>query len=127
MSRLLLDTQAALWWDAASPSLGAQARAAIQDAEAVFVSAASEWELAIKAALGRIELRRSMLDAATDAGFEPLTVSFRHAQAVRGLKPLHRDPFDRLLVAVARVEGLSLVTSDTFLADYAIVVIDAAR
>jgi PIN domain nuclease of toxin-antitoxin system len=100
---------------------------AIRQAEAVFVSAASEWELTIKAALGKIELRRSMLEAAIDAGFEPLAVSFQHARTVGSLKPLHKDPFDRLLVAVAKVEGLSLVTSDVFLADYSIVVIDAAR
>jgi PIN domain nuclease of toxin-antitoxin system len=127
MSRLLLDAHALLWWDTDSPSLGKHAERAIREANAVYVSAASEWELAIKAALGKLTLRRSLLDATLDAGFEPLPVSFHHAQAVRMLKGIHKDPFDRLLVAVAMVEGLTLVSSDDLLARYPIPVIEARR
>lgn len=127
MSRLLLDAHTLIWWDSASRSLGANARKAIQNADAVLVSAASEWELAIKAGIGKVRLRRSILEAATDAGFEPLPVSFHHAQAVRTLKPIHKDPFDRLLVAVALVEGLTLVSADTLLARYPITFIDAGE
>jgi PIN domain nuclease of toxin-antitoxin system len=125
MNRLLLDTQALIWWDNGSPELGENAKAAIRNANSVFVSAASEWELAIKSALGKIALRRSILEAVVEAGFEPLPVSFEHTQSVRRLKAVHKDPFDRLLVAVAMVEGLTFVSSDTFLAQYAITVIDA--
>ena len=59
--------------------------------------------------------------------FEPIAISFDHAQAVRTLKPFHRDPFDRLLVATALIEGLTLVSSDTLLSQYSIPVIDARR
>ena len=125
MSRLLLDAHAVVWWDNASPALGENAKNAIRNASSVYVSAASEWELAIKAALGKIVFRRSLLEAALEAGFEPLAISFQHAQTVRLLKPIHKDPFDRLLVAVALVEGLTLVSSDPLLAQYPISVIAA--
>jgi PIN domain nuclease of toxin-antitoxin system len=127
VSRLLLDTQAIAWWDLASRDLGPEATRSILDAEAVDVSAASEWELAIKAALGKITLRRSILEATLEAGFEALPVSFEHALAVRTLKPIHKDPFDRLLVAAALVEGLTLVSSDAVLAEYPIRVLEAGR
>ena len=65
-------------------------------------------ELAIKAGFGKVSLQRSILQATLEAGFEPLAMSFQHAQAVRGLRQIHKDPFDRLLVAVAQVEGLTL-------------------
>jgi PIN domain nuclease of toxin-antitoxin system len=125
MNRLLLDSNTIVWWDDGSAELGAAARKTIQDAEAVYVSAASEWELSIKAALSKIVLRRSILEATIAAGFEPLPISFQHAQAVRELKPIHKDPFDRMLVAVARVEGLALVSADPVLAEYPIPFIDA--
>ena len=127
MSRLLLDAHAVIWWDSGSSALGEKATKAIRNASAVYVSAASEWELAIKAALGKVELRRSILEAALDAGFEPLAISFQHAQTVRALKPIHKDPFDRLLVAVALVEGLTLVSSDALLARYPISIIEAGK
>jgi PIN domain nuclease of toxin-antitoxin system len=125
VDRLLLDTHTVIWWDNGSKLLGVSARKAIQNAPAVFVSAASEWELAIKAGLGKVKLQRSILQATLDAGFEPLPVSFQHAQTVRHLNPIHRDPFDRLLVAVAQVEGLTLVSSDPLLAHYPIQVMYA--
>jgi PIN domain nuclease of toxin-antitoxin system len=125
MNRLLLDSNTVIWWDDGSDELGVAARKMIQDAESVYVSAASEWELSIKAALSRISLRRSILDATVAAGFQPLPISFEHAQAVRQLKPIHKDPFDRLLVAVAMVEGLAIVSSDPVLSKYPISVIDA--
>lgn len=76
-------------------------------------------------ALGKMVPRRSILEAAVDAGFEPLAVTFEHAQGVGTLKPIHRDPFDRLLVAVALVEGLTLVSSDPVLEQHPIQFIDA--
>jgi PIN domain nuclease of toxin-antitoxin system len=91
----------------------------------VYVSAASEWELAIKAQLGKVTLRRTLLEAARDAGFELLAITFEHVQAVRRLKPIHKDPFDRLLVAVALTEELTLVSSNPILERYPIRVIEA--
>ena len=125
MKRLLLDTQAVIWWDEGSAELGPIAKQTIQNATSVYVSAASEWELSIKAALGKIALRRSVLDAIVEAGFEALPISFEHAQAVRKLKAIHRDPFDRLLVAAAIVEGLTLISSDPVLSKYPAPVLNA--
>ena len=69
MSRLLLDARTIVWWDLASPALGERAKTAIRTADMVYVSAAPEWELAIKAGLGRVQLRRTILEATLDAGF----------------------------------------------------------
>jgi PIN domain nuclease of toxin-antitoxin system len=127
MRRLLLDTHALIWWDSDSDELGKSARREIQDAGAVWVSAASEWEITIKAALGQVTLERSLLEAAENAGFLPLPLSFEHARAVRDLKPIHKDPFDRLLVAVAMVEGLTLVSGDDVLSKYPIAFLNARK
>jgi len=127
VNRLLLDGHTVLWWDIESRQLGHNAEKTIRNATHVYVSAASEWELAIKAALGKIVLRRTILDATLDAGFQPLPITFQHAQAVRSLKPVHKDPFDRLLVAVALTEGLTLVSSDALLSEYPVPFIDARQ
>jgi PIN domain nuclease of toxin-antitoxin system len=124
-TRLLLDSHVVLWWDTASPALGQDAANAIRTAGVAYVSAASEWELAIKAALGKVKLRRTLLDATADAGFEPMPITFHHVQAVHRSPAVHRDPFDRLLVATAIVEGLTIVSSDPILARYPVPVIDA--
>ena len=125
MKRLLLDTDAFIWWDANDPALGGHARASIQDASDVYVSAASAWEIAIKAALGRLRTTRRPAQAVAEGGFSELPVSFEHAEAVRELPMHHTDPFDRLILAVARVEGLTIVTSDRRLAPYELPLIDA--
>ena len=127
MNRLLLDSQVIIWWDAAVSQLGENAKRTIGNASAVYVSAASEWELAIKGALGKVNLRRSVMEATLDAGFEPIGITFQHAQAVRSLKPIHNDPFDRLVVATASTEGLTLVSSDVVLAKYPIDFLNACR
>ena len=116
-----------IWWDSGSSLLGDNARQTILNSDAVFVSAASEWEIAIKAGLGKIALQRSVKEAVLAAGFELLPISFAHAQGVRTLKPIHKDPFDRLLVATAMVEGLALVSADPLIAKYPIRVIDARK
>lgn len=78
----------------------------------MFVSAASAWEVAIKAALGRVKLPRPFSEGVEESGFVELPIAFRHADAVELLPPHHADPFDRMLVAQARVERLVLVTHD---------------
>lgn len=116
--RLLLDTHAFLWWDEAV--LPAKVVRRIRAAEAVHLSAASAWEVAIKAGLGKIAVRGSFADAALDYGFDELPIRFAHAELVRTLPPLHKDPFDRILVAQAIVEGLTIVTQDPLIAAYAV-------
>ena len=109
--RLLLDTHAFLWWCGDDPRLGDVERLAIRDgANEVFLSAASVWEMAIKQALGRLQVPERASAAVARLGFESLPIAFAHAEAAAVLPPLHRDPFDRLLVAQARTEGLTLVT-----------------
>ena len=120
--RLLVDTQLLLWAAYAPERLPETARALIGDVrQEVVFSPASIWEVVIKRALGRPDftidprrLRRGMLEN----GYVELPITSEHALAVEMLPPVHRDPFDRILVAQALVEGLSLVTADSGLADY---------
>lgn len=115
--KLLLDTHVVLWWRQDSRRLGRAGRASIAGAAVVYVSAASAWEVAIKVAIGRLELGAPFEVHVQEAGFEPLPITFSHAAEVVRLPPHHADPFDRMLVAQARLEGLTMVTHDrTFLA-----------
>jgi PIN domain nuclease of toxin-antitoxin system len=117
--RRLLDTQIYLWFLADSPELSAEAREMIASAEEIFVSAASIWEAVIKSSLGKLRADIAQLVAGIQrSGFLELPVTATHAVAVADLKPLHRDPFDRLLVAQAISEPLRLVTVDPQLPPY---------
>lgn len=125
MTPLLLDTEVLIWWDANDRRLGRHARALIRDADDVYVSAASAWEIAIKVALGKLRTTRLPSAAAADAEFRTLPVTFEHAEALLALPAHHRDPFDRLLVTTARVERLTVVSSDSQLRLYDVPLIDA--
>ena len=116
--KLLLDTHVFLWWRANDPSLSEDAITAISDTNVVFVSAATAWEAAIKAALGRLELPDSVESGVEDSGFEKLAITFLHAETAAKLPAHHHDPFDRLLVAQAIAERLTLVTHDRKLQAY---------
>jgi PIN domain nuclease of toxin-antitoxin system len=117
--RLLLDTHVFLWAVTANRRLKSRTREFLSEADAVYVSAASIWEIAIKAKLGRIEADADSLAAAIDgSGFQELAVSARHAAAVSRLPLHHTDPFDRLLLAQAFLEPLRFVTVDATLAAY---------
>ena len=123
--RLLLDSHILIWWPAGSPRLGRRAKHLISDeATELLVSAASWWELAIKKSLGRLQI--DLGNAASEfkaRGVVTLPVTLAHAQAVVDLAPLHGDPFDRMLVAQAAVEGLMLLTRDKRLAAYGAMVL----
>jgi PIN domain nuclease of toxin-antitoxin system len=112
--RLLLDTHVLLWWLADDHKLSKDARTMIANGDhQVLVSTASIWEIAIKSALRRIEIELDDLeDAIVKSGFEPLPIGVQHAVRVGRLPNIHRDPFDRMLVAQAGVEELRLVTHD---------------
>jgi PIN domain nuclease of toxin-antitoxin system len=117
--RLLLDTHVFLWSVTSSRQLKAGTRAYLAAAEAVYVSAASIWEIAIKSKLGKIDGDPEVLAAAIEAsGLQQLPVSAAHAAAVAKLPMHHTDPFDRLLLAQAFTEPLRLVTADRALAAY---------
>jgi PIN domain nuclease of toxin-antitoxin system len=121
--KLLLDTHAFLWWVNDAPELSVRARKAIANAEAlVYLSAASVWEMAIKASLGKLELETSVEQFVTRHmalnGFKLLDISFRHLARVESLPRFHGDPFDRLLIVQAQLEGLALVSRDAAFGQY---------
>lgn len=116
---LLIDTHIFLWVASGSPKLKPAAKALIDAADEVFVSAASIWEIAIKSGLGKIVADPARLAALIeDIGFVELPVRAAHAARVAALPPLHADPFDRLLVAQAMHTPMRLLTADTLLAGY---------
>ena len=122
--RLLLDTHIFLWAVAGSTLLKPTARRLIESADEVYVSAASIWEVAVKARLGKIEADPAELAAAIAAsGFLALPVSAAHAAGVAQLALHHNDPFDRLLIAQALAEPLKLLTANAVLAQYSDVVV----
>lgn len=117
--RLLLDTHVFLWWRADAPELTETIRAALLDPEnEVLVSAVVGWEIVIKRALHRLDFEGSVADAVGEEGFTPLPIRMRHVDAVADLPPLHADPFDRLLVAQALAESLTLVSADGMIRRY---------
>ena len=118
--RLLLDTHALLWALASPTRLPQAASTAIRDpSNAVFVSAASVWEIAIKANLGKVNADlEEVVQTVIEVGFEELSITLTHARRVRSLPLHHRDPFDRMLVAQAIEEGLTVVTRDRAFAAY---------
>lgn len=122
--RLLLDTHVLIWWDEGA-RLSKRAAEAIRAADQVYVSAVSGWEIAIKASLGSIETTRDVVVAVAESGFEELPLRLSHTEALRALPRHHRDPFDRMLIAQAISEGLTLVTRDRALDDYGISLIRA--
>jgi PIN domain nuclease of toxin-antitoxin system len=123
--RLLLDTRALLWW-LADEGLGAQARDAIADpANPVFVSAASAWEISIKKALGKLTAPDDLEHQVHSGGFLPLPVSIAHGVAAGQLARHHDDPFDRMLIAQAQAEGLTIVTRDKRFGDYGVALLTA--
>lgn len=118
MSRLLLDTHVVLWW-LTGAALDADAQAMIQDPDnVVLVSVASAWEVAIKQSLGKLDTPEDFADAAVAEGLTLLGIELAHVQAAGDLPHHHRDPFDRMLVAQAQVERLTLVTRDVRLGQY---------
>jgi PIN domain nuclease of toxin-antitoxin system len=118
--RLLLDTHVFIWWQVDDPRLNAAAREGIREAEQAYVSAASAWEIAIKAPLGKITGVPNMAGNLIQYGFHELGVSIAHAERVSALPLHHRNPFDRMLIAQSECEGLTLVTHDRVLEAYGI-------
>lgn len=122
--RLLLDTHVFLWAVTDDEKLSAKARRLITEAEAVFVSSASIWEASIKAGLGKLPVDIDALVAEiTNSGCLELPVHAAHAARVRDLPHIHRDPFDRMLIAQALAEPLHLLTADSYLSQYTDLVI----
>ena len=123
--RLLLDTHALLWWFEGNPALSQRLRAAMsEDGNTIFVSAATAWEIATKIRLGRLpfaELLAADLSGYIDAqGFAEMPVTVRHGQRAGSLPDLHRDPFDRMLIAQSLIEDCRLVSNEQLFDRYGI-------
>lgn len=121
--RLLLDTHALLWW-LADDGLTDQARDAVADqANLVMVSAVSAWEISIKKALGKLTAPDDLEQQIDEGGFAPLPITIRHGIAAGELPRHHDDPFDRMLIAQAVAEGLTVLTHDKHFADYDVAIL----
>lgn len=124
--KLLLDTHAYLWWLSDPGRLAAEARVAVANPRNfVFVSAASIIEIAIKQANGKLKMSEPPEAMLEPCRFRELPLKIAHASALRDLPPVHKDPFDRLLAAQAKVEGMTLVSRDTVLSGYGVPVLAA--
>ena len=124
--RLLLDTHTFLWWVSDWDKIAEPAREAIADPKnEVFVSAVSGWKIGIKKARGRLEAPDNLAAIVEEKRFEHLPFTFAHAERAATLPSRHRDPFDRMLIAQAQAEGLTLVTRDSRIPLYDVVTMSA--
>ena len=120
---LLLDSNILVWLDHGSKRLSTNVLTQIQTSPQVYGSAVSAWELSIKQSIGKLRLTRQVPELIRDENLTELPVTVQHGEAVRQLPLFHRDPFDRLLIVQAMVEGLILVTGDKVFLKYGIPVI----
>ncbi|MDQ3564142.1 MAG: type II toxin-antitoxin system VapC family toxin [Pseudomonadota bacterium] len=125
---LLLDTHVLIWWLGSLPMLSADARDVVADPEnEAFVSSASAFEIATKYRLGKLSVAAAFVEGLDEhlrrGGFKPVTISLPHALAAGRLPGPHKDPFDRMLIAQARLEGFTVVTSDPIFQRYRVPVV----
>ena len=125
--QLLLDTHVFLWWLADDPKLGPRSRSEIAKGDNfVFISAVSAWEISVKRAAGRLEAPGDIAEWIRHQEFSALPIEVEHAILAGELPAHHADPFDRILIAQARLEELTLVTHDPQIPQYEVTVLDAA-
>jgi PIN domain nuclease of toxin-antitoxin system len=117
----LLDTHALLWWLDGGRRLSKESRSIIQDPDnEVYVSAASAWEIVLKKSIGKLVAPENLRPELDRHRFERLSIRFQHVAELQTLPPIHRDPFDRMLVAQSRIESLMIVTRDPNIPKYAV-------
>ena len=121
--RLLVDTHILLWALSDDPRLNSKDRNVLLYAQETIVSAASIWEISIKRALGKLKVSENLLEHVKAAGYLPLSITCVHAEIAGALSPHHADPFDRLLIAQAQCERLTILTSDSIFRRYKVNVI----
>jgi PIN domain nuclease of toxin-antitoxin system len=109
---LLLDTHVVLWWLTDDPTLPDEVKARLDQQPEVYLSSATVWEVAIKQSIGKIIEPTNLPEIIRDAGFRHLPITADHAVVAGRLPLIHRDPFDRMLIAQAQCEGLTLITRD---------------
>ncbi|MFF3030026.1 type II toxin-antitoxin system VapC family toxin [Streptomyces rubiginosohelvolus] len=116
--RLLLDTHVILWWLADSDELSDRVKDLLDTEPSVHISAVSAWEIAIKQSLGKLDGPEDLAERVRDSQFTALPITAGHGVRAGRLPALHRDPFDRILVAQAQTEGMSVVTRDKWIPQY---------
>ena len=122
---LLLDTHVVLWWLTDDPTLSEEIKTRLDHEPDIWVSAATIWEVSIKQAIGKLAEPAELPEQIRGSGFRELPIRIEHAIAAGRLPPLHRDPFDRMLVAQARCDDLTLVTRDPRCKQYDVAVLPA--
>jgi len=123
---LLLDTHVLLWWLDDNPTLSKRAKNLISDEKnLIFISAVVVWEIRIKQGLGKLKIPRNFRKVLDEQPFERLDITLEHAHAIGDLPLYHKDPFDRLLIAQAKVEGFTILTRDEHFKKYKIPYINA--
>ncbi|GAA5097305.1 type II toxin-antitoxin system VapC family toxin [Nocardia iowensis] len=120
---LLLDTHVVLWWLTDDPALSDELKERLDHDPDIYVSAATVWEAAIKQALGKLVGPVDLPEHIRGSGFAPLPIDYEHAIVAARLPLIHRDPFDRILVAQAQCESLTLVTHDAWCQKYEVAVL----
>ncbi|HEZ3190930.1 TPA: type II toxin-antitoxin system VapC family toxin [Neisseria cinerea] len=127
MRKILLDTHALLWWLLDDKKLGTSARKLIENPRnVIFVSAASIWEISIKQNKGLLKLPDEFFDVLQEEDFEMLPIGLFHAKQAGSLPEIHKDPFDRMLIAQTQAEGFELMTVDEYIPQYGIRVVNAS-
>lgn len=116
--RLLLDTHVILWWLADSCELSGEVKDLLDTEPSVHISAVSAWEIAIKQSLGKLDGPEDLAERVRDSQFTPLPVTAGHGVRAGRLPAHHRDPFDRILVAQAQTEGMTILTRDKWIPQY---------
>jgi PIN domain nuclease of toxin-antitoxin system len=122
---LLLDTHVVLWWLADDPSLSAEIKDRLDHEPDIYVSSATVWEVTVKQAIGKLKEPADLPERIRNSGFRDLPVGSEHAIAAGRLPMIHRDPIDRMLIAQARCEDLTLVTRDSRCQQYEVAVLPA--
>jgi PIN domain nuclease of toxin-antitoxin system len=122
---LLLDTHVVLWWLADDPLLSDEIKAKLDHEPDIYISAATIWEVAIKQAIGKLPEPAGLPERILASGFRELPIGSGHAVAAGRLPLIHRDPFDRMLIAQAQCEDLTLVTRDARCQQYEVAVLPA--
>ncbi|WP_341760855.1 MULTISPECIES: type II toxin-antitoxin system VapC family toxin [unclassified Candidatus Tisiphia] len=122
----LLDTHTLLWWLEDNPTLTVESRKIISNPNnLIFVSSVNSWEITIKKALGKLEAPNNLEQVILESGFDPLPININHTIFVEKLENYHDDPFDRLLISQAIIEGLTIITRDNKITQYSVPIIIA--